>query len=335
MTITNTEHFGIQRKIVANMTTESWQNIPHAAFMYEADVTDFMEAYNQLNASRKNAPKITINTILLKVLCEGLKAAPAMNAHIHYNGRFVKGRIDTVKEINISMPMILPNGEMMTINLRDFGSKTLEEMTAYIADVQKRLEKTNLTEAMYSVSLDNTIQGLKKGKILQTVFRISGARLGKHKISTLGGKEKRTYESIPEHHRITKKDIEPGTVTISNLGSIYKGQRGFATLLEIIPPQVSAFGIGSIQERPCVVHDEFGGKDIAIRKILPICIAFDHRALDFGDIVPLLKRLDAIFDKPAEIYDWCETKDRGLHEVPHKARFAAEQSSSKKKNVIF
>lgn len=26
---TNTIHFGIQRKIVSNMTTESWETIPH------------------------------------------------------------------------------------------------------------------------------------------------------------------------------------------------------------------------------------------------------------------------------------------------------------------
>ena len=39
MKITRTEHFDIQRKIVANMTTESWEQIPHVAYVYEADVT--------------------------------------------------------------------------------------------------------------------------------------------------------------------------------------------------------------------------------------------------------------------------------------------------------
>lgn len=42
MKITRTEHFDIQRKIVANMTTESWEQIPHVAYVYEADVTDLM-----------------------------------------------------------------------------------------------------------------------------------------------------------------------------------------------------------------------------------------------------------------------------------------------------
>ena len=43
--ILKTEHFGIQRKIVANMTTESWQNIPHVTYTYEPDVTEFMIEY--------------------------------------------------------------------------------------------------------------------------------------------------------------------------------------------------------------------------------------------------------------------------------------------------
>lgn len=43
--IIKTEHFGIQRKIVANMTSESWRTIPHSAAIYEADITDFLEFF--------------------------------------------------------------------------------------------------------------------------------------------------------------------------------------------------------------------------------------------------------------------------------------------------
>ena len=31
---TNTIHFGIQRKIVPNMTTESWANVTHVTYKY-------------------------------------------------------------------------------------------------------------------------------------------------------------------------------------------------------------------------------------------------------------------------------------------------------------
>ena len=42
MKVLNSFHFGIQRKIIANMTTESWDNIPHIVFNYEPDVTEFV-----------------------------------------------------------------------------------------------------------------------------------------------------------------------------------------------------------------------------------------------------------------------------------------------------
>ena len=38
------EIFDIQRKIVANMTSESWEQIPHVSYLYEADVTDSIKS---------------------------------------------------------------------------------------------------------------------------------------------------------------------------------------------------------------------------------------------------------------------------------------------------
>ncbi len=304
MNIINTEHFGIQRKIVANMTTESWQNIPHVTYMYEPDVTAFFKEYKKLNKNRIGDDKITFNTLMLKVIAEGLKAAPIMNSHIEFDRKLVRGRIDTFSDINISMPTILPNGKMMTINLRDFGNKNLDEMTAYINDVRRRAEKTNLTEAMYSVSFDNTMKNLKKGRIFQTIGRLYGANFGKCKISHFRGKAKREYESIPETERLTIKDLEQGTVTVSNIGSTYLSQRGATALLEIVPPQVCALSVGAVLDKPVVVKKSDGRKEIEARSVLPICIAFDHRALDFGETVPFMKRLDEIFENPSVIRSW-------------------------------
>ena len=304
MKITNITHFGIQRKIVANMTTESWETIPHVTYNYEPDVTDFMTEYKKLNFNRYGADKITLNTIILKIIVEGLKAAPIMNSHIEYNRKLVRGEIKTFEDINISMPMIMPGGEMMTVDLHNFESKNLDEMTDYIADIRRRIEKTNMNEAMYEVSLDNTLTALKKGKIKQTVYRLIGSKMGAYRVKSLSGRAKREYENIPATERLTKKDIEQGTVTVSNIGSLYRGQRGSMSLLEIIPPQVCAFGIGAIQERPVVVTGNYREKSIEVRQMLPICIAFDHRALDFGEVVPFLKRLDNIFYYPEQIHSW-------------------------------
>jgi len=309
---TNTIHFGIQRKIVSNMTAESWETIPHVTYNYEPDVTDFMREYKKLNIGRSKDDKITVNTLMLKVITEGLKAAPILNSHINFNRKLVRGELNTFEDINISMPMILPNGEMMTVNLHNFENKNLDEMTAEIKDVARRAENSDLNEVMFDVSLDNTLTALKHGKIMQTLCRLIGSKTGKHKVKTLKGKAKKEYEAIPVEDRLTKHDIEQGTTTVSNIGSTYRQQRGSTCLLEIIPPQVTAFAVGAVQDKPVVVTDAFGKKDVEARQVLPICIAFDHRALDFGDVVPFLERLDDIFENPAQIHSWVSNEKSNL-----------------------
>ena len=301
---TNTIHFGIQRKIISNMTSESWETIPHVTYNYEPDVTAFMSEYKRLNLSQSASDKISVNTLMLKVITEGLKAAPVMNSHIDFNRRLVRGRLTTYEDINISMLMILPNGEMMTVNLHNFENKNLNEMAEEIKDISRRAQNTDLNEAMFEVSLDNTLTALKKGKIMQAIYRLIGSKTGRHKVKTLKGKAKKEYNAIPESQRLTKHDIEQGTTTVSNIGSTYRRQRGSTCLLEIIPPQVTAFAVGAVQDKPVVVKDSFGNKKVEARQILPICIAFDHRAIDFGDIVPFLERLDDIFENPEQIRGW-------------------------------
>lgn len=305
MALVKEEHFGIARKIVSNMTSESWETIPHATMTYNADVTELFKECKKLNADcTDKSKKITINTVMLKIICEGLKAAPKMNTHLKFNRKLVRGCLKYFDHIDISMPMVLPTGEMMTVNMHDMGSKTLSEMTEAINDTIRRANNSDMNEVMFEVSLDNTLNGLKEGKILQAVRRLYGSKTGKHKVKTLSGAAKKKYYSIPITERLTKHDIEQGTTTISNLGSIYREQKGECALLEIIPPQTTAFAINAAQKRPTVVTDENGNDSIEIRTILPLTIAIDHRALDYGDVVPFMRKLDEIFANPQIIQSW-------------------------------
>lgn len=305
MALIKEEHFGIARKIVSNMTSESWETIPHATMTYEADVTGLFDECKKLNADcTDKQKKITINTVMLKIICEGLKAAPKMNTHLEFNRKLVRGCLKYFDNIDISMPMILPSGEMMTVNMHDMGNKTLSEMTQAINDTIRRAKNSDMNEVMFEVSLDNTLTGLKNGKVLQTFRRLYGSKTGKHKVKTLAGSAKKEYYSIPVTERLTKHDIEQGTTTISNLGSIYREQKGLCALLEIIPPQTTTFAINAAQKRPTVVTDKNGNDSIETRLILPITIAIDHRALDYGDVVPFMRKLDEIFDNPSIIQSW-------------------------------
>lgn len=306
MALYKKDYFGIARKIVSNMTSESWENIPHATMTYEADVTELFAECKKLNAHcTDKSKKITINTVMLKIICEGLKAAPKMNTHLEFNRRLVRGTLKYFDNIDISMPMVLPSGEMMTVNMHDMGSKTLSEMTEAINDTIRRAKNSDMNEVMFEVSLDNTLTGLKNGKIAQTFTRLYGSKMpGKHMVKTLSGSAKKEYYSIPTSDRLTKHDIEQGTTTISNLGSIYREQKGCCALLEIIPPQTTAFAVNAAQKRPTVVTDENGKDVIETRLIMPLTIAIDHRALDYGDVVPFMRKLDEIFENPSVIQSW-------------------------------
>lgn len=300
MKAVSTEHFGIARKIVSNMTSESWETIPHASVTYEADVTGLFDTLRQINAGMDKAEKITVNTAILKVIVEGLKACPKMNGHIEFNRKLVRGTVTTLENIDISMPVVLKTGEMMTINMHGFEEKSMSQMRDAIADSMRRANNSDMNEVMFEVSMDNTIQGLKKGRIGQTLNRLIGAKTGKHRVKTLTGSAKKEYYAIPEADRLTKRDIEQGTITVSNLGSIYRGWRGQCTILEIIPPQLVAIGVGAAQQRPVCAPDG----EVTTALIMPMTVAFDHRALDMGDVVPFFERLDEIFGHAEALRQW-------------------------------
>lgn len=299
-TVIKDQHFGIARKIVSNMTAESWETIPHAVISYEPEVTELLKVMKDINKDSTSETKLTLNTIMLRVIVEGLKACPVMNSHIEFSRKLVRGNVKTFKEIDISMPMVLKTGEMMTINMHDMQDKTMSQMRDAIADSVRRANNSDMNEVMFEVSLDNTLRGLKKGKIAQTINRLIGSKTGKHKVKTLTGQAKKDYYSISEKDRLTKHDIEQGTITVSNLGSVCRNWNGICTILEIIPPQVCAIAIGATQLVPIAEQD--GTVRTGYR--LPFTIAFDHRALDMGDVTPFINRLNEIFANPDVIREW-------------------------------
>ena len=305
MPVNQVEHFGLRRKIVANMTTESWETIPHAGSNYEPDVTDFWETWQALRKSDPRWAGITFNTLMLYAITQGLIACPAMNGHIRFRRESANGTVEQHRAIDISMPMSLPDGGMMTINMHDCQSKTLRQMADAMEDIRRRLANTNLEHAMYGAALENTVRLLKQGKFYRVARRLYGNTVGKGKMVRLKGQARRDYLAIPETERLTKRDIEQGSITVSNLGSVYRGG-AYAppTMLEIIPPQVCVVGIGGLTERPGVVVTGDKTKAIVPRQFLPISLMFDHRALDYGDLVPFMRRLDEIFANPAVMADW-------------------------------
>jgi pyruvate dehydrogenase E2 component (dihydrolipoamide acetyltransferase) len=84
--------------------------------------------------------------------------------------------------------------------------------------------------------------------------------------------------------KISVDELQGGTFTISNQGSI--GGDHFTPI--VYTPQVAILGVGQGKAKPVALD----GK-IAIRTILPLCLAYDHRVLDGADAVRFLKDLIA------------------------------------------
>jgi pyruvate dehydrogenase E2 component (dihydrolipoamide acetyltransferase) len=92
---------------------------------------------------------------------------------------------------------------------------------------------------------------------------------------------------------ITLAEMKGSSFTISNFGQ-FGG--GFATPI-INYPDVAILGCGRITDKPWVVHGE-----IAIRKILPLSLTFDHRVTDGGDATRFLSRVASYLEDPALLF---------------------------------
>lgn len=91
--------------------------------------------------------------------------------------------------------------------------------------------------------------------------------------------------------KVSIEELQGGTFTISNQGSI--GGSHFTPI--IYAPQVAILGVGQGGQKPVVID----GK-IAIRTIVPLCLAYDHRVLDGADAVRFLKDVIAAVENFAE-----------------------------------
>jgi pyruvate dehydrogenase E2 component (dihydrolipoamide acetyltransferase) len=92
--------------------------------------------------------------------------------------------------------------------------------------------------------------------------------------------ELHTLTEKTRQRKISVEELQGGSFTISNQGSI--GGSHFTPI--IYAPQVAILGVGQGQAKPVAIE----GK-IAVRTILPLCLAYDHRVLDGADAVRFLK----------------------------------------------
>ncbi len=91
---------------------------------------------------------------------------------------------------------------------------------------------------------------------------------------------------------IEPKDIQHGTISITNVGPI----GGTGLIPTINYPEVAILGMARVQEKPVVRDGE-----IVIRKMLPLTFTFDHRIADGAQAAYMVTEMVKMLENPTQL----------------------------------
>lgn len=216
------------RRVIAERLTYAWQAIPHVHQHDEADVTALHDLIKERNR-KGQGPKLTVTSVVMKVLVALLRKYPKFNASLDYERK----EIVLKNYFNIGIAVNTDRGLLVPV-VRNVEKKTVLRLAEELDDVAQR------------------------------------TRAG----------------------RITADEMQGGSITITNLGGI--GGTSFTPIINW--PEVAILGLSRAAERVVPVD----GK-IEVRRILPICLAYDHRVLDGAEAAAFTADLVRWLGDPIEL----------------------------------
>ncbi|MBQ1996234.1 MAG: 2-oxo acid dehydrogenase subunit E2 [Clostridia bacterium] len=299
------EYLSIRDRLTSNVLVNSQRNIPGTACSREADVTKLWEAFQKLK--KECDYPLTFNSLIIKVLVEGLKAAPRLNAHFEYNHRATSGRLIIKKHIDVAMAVCLDSGETFQIKLHHLEDKSLREIALQSEDVKLRIGETRLKSVMFNVARQRMMGLAAKGQLISTFSQFRSAYFGKAKIAKFSNLfKKKSYKNSGNKTRNGLKvdDFTEGTVCYTNWGTLYDKLDVDITYIPPLYPQVFLFGTGRVHDKCCVFEEADGNFRMGKKKVLPMAMIFDHKIGGAADLMPFIKKVDEILENPEIIFEW-------------------------------
>jgi pyruvate dehydrogenase E2 component (dihydrolipoamide acetyltransferase) len=101
--------------------------------------------------------------------------------------------------------------------------------------------------------------------------------------------EVRNLAKKAREEKLEPKDVEGGTITITNLGPF----GAYAAVPIILQPQTTIIGIGAVQEEPSVVNGS-----IEVRKKMMVTGVFDHRVINGASGARFLGEIKMYLEDP-------------------------------------
>ncbi len=300
------EYMTIRDRLTSHVLVNSQRDIPGTACSYEMDITKLWEEFSRLKVSC--GYKLTFNTLMLKILVEGLKAAPRLNAHFEYNHRKTSGRLIIKKHIDVALAVCLPSGETFQVKAKHLEEKNLEETAFEAEEIKRKLENTNIKRVMFKVGGQRMLGLAARGKLISTFSQFVSAYFGKGKIAKFSKLFKKKYRTVntsgKPYDGLKIDDFTEGTVCYTNWGTLYDKLDVNITYIPPLYPQVFLFATGRVTEKEYVTKDENGNLILKTKKVLPVTLVFDHKIGGANDIIPFIKKLDEITENPGIIHTW-------------------------------
>ncbi len=293
------KYFGLRDRISGYILTKAQQNSPTCGYNYEADITKFWEEFH--NFKEVCGYNLSFNTVMIKVLTEGLKVAPKLNAHLKFNTTSSCGTLIMKEHIDIAVPVVLENGDTFPVKVNETENKTLKEIAGQVDDLMARLKDTDIDRVMFDVVTQRTVGLMLSGEVVPTVAQTVTGYVGKHKISKINGRLK---PAPKDGSMLLVDELNEGSVCLTNWGVLYDGLNGNVTYTPLLYPQTFLMAMGKARDVDFAFRNEKGEVDLATKKVLPITLMFDHRIGAFNDVMPFIKKLDEIFQNPEIMREW-------------------------------
>ena len=131
----------ITRKKITENIAYAWSNIPHVTQCDKADITDLEKFRTQYSEKVEQAGgKLTITSILLKVVASALKAFPKFNASIDTANE----QIILKKYINIGIAVDTNRGLLVPV-VRDVDKKSILQLSVELTEIAEKARNKKIT----------------------------------------------------------------------------------------------------------------------------------------------------------------------------------------------
>ena len=137
------------RKIIAERTTSTKQNVPHFYLTIESNVDKLLEMRKKIN--QNSNIKISINDIFVKALALAQKLNPSTNVS------WIDGKIIKYDSIDVSIAVALDEG-LITPIVKNADQKGLKEISNEIKELATKAKKGKLLPDEYNggtISISN------------------------------------------------------------------------------------------------------------------------------------------------------------------------------------